>query len=806
MNIQKSAHVVFMSFVIFVAGLVQAGDQGGRVTYSDGCLENGIISVAFDLEKGLFTIADVQRKEPLLSKARFGLPSGEAPGTITLLKTEDVQDALGAGKRLLLAVQDKGHVTFGARYGRGEPILHLFSYTLYEKSPALVLGFGLKTQHYISTRLLKSQPLAGGELFGARPLAQPLTLNGGAGSEKTLVKTGLSRIALNSLMLTGLVDGQRRTAVWGGLHASAFAKVAQLREGVPGLIAEDPVGRLIDEGETYLAPDTFYLDVYTREPFDALEKYGQALRIANNAKPHVYQFPVLCGWSVGAVSKLPDVNNSVKLIGEVDAANTCGMTRYTKVAIRLEPDKYHLDTEQGWWDDEHMRQYKHLLPPYDTIAKWSQALRERNGIPYIYMQLGMPSDDFARKYPEYMLFNDNSEVDRQAPGSASKKAIKHSHHQPYVTYDYTDKGYSDYFVKTWRKLREDGIQGVKIDYPETAWRPEGGFDDRKATCNSAYRRAFELMREAMGPEGFIDERNIGESGRPCLDMTAGIVDTQRTWEDSNVFIPEMVSRSGLRWYKNRTVFNYYSDTKALHNLSKPLQESLVTMNFLTSGRLDLATSFSFFTPEITRIVSRSYPHYAEPMTARPLDAFTGVVEPQVYDLELTPDWHQIVFYNTGTNETVVATKLSGERATNAVGLDPKTSYHAYEFWCDTYRGKLSGTSSLEYTLKPNCCAMISLRKVQPNPQVLSTDRHLLQGWVDLSNVSWDSQGKTLKGTAHVIGGEPFKLVIADNNANFDKADAKGATFTVTPHPVAGLRCLTLTSAMTAEVDWLLQYK
>jgi hypothetical protein len=804
MTIQKTAHVVFMLFVVLVAGLVQAADQGGRVTYSDGCLENGVISVAFDLEKGLFTIADVQRKETLLSKARFALPSGEAPGTITLLKTEDVQDTLGTGKRVLLAVQDRGHVTFGARYGRGEPILHLFSYTLYEKSPALVLGFGLKTQPYISTRLLKSQPLAGGELFGGRPLTQPQTLNGGAGSEKTLVKTGLSRIALNSLMLTGLVDGQRRTAVWGGLHASAFAKVAQLREGVPGLIAEDPVGRLIDEGETFLAADTFYLDVTTRDPFEALEKYGWALRLANNAKPHVYQFPVLCGWSVGHVSRLPDVNNSVKLIGEVDAANSCGMTRYTKVAIRLEPDKYHLDTEQGWWDDEHMRQYKHLLPPYDTIAKWSQVLRERNGIPYIYMQLGMPSDDFARKYPEYMLFNDNSEVDREVPNYKNKN--KHPHHQPYVTYDYTDKGYSDYFVKTWRKLRDDGIQGVKIDYPETAWRPEGGFDDRKATCNSAYRRAFELMREAMGPEGFIDERNIGESGRPCLDMTAGVVDTQRTWDDSNLFIPEMVSRSGLRWYKNRTVFNYYSDTKALHNLSKPLQESLVTMNFLTSGRLDLATSFSFFTPQITRIVSRSYPHYAEPLTARPLDAFTGVGDPQVYDLELTSGWHQIVFYNTGTNETVVATKLSGERAANAVGLDPKASYHAYEFWSDTYRGKLSGTSSLEYTLKPNCCAIISLRKVQPNPQVLSTDRHLLQGWVDLSNVAWNAQNKTLTGTARVIGGEPFKVVVADNDTRFVKADAKGATSTVTPHLAAGLRCLTLTSTTTAEVDWKLHYE
>jgi hypothetical protein len=52
-----------------------------------------------------------------------------------------------------------------------------------------------------------------------------------------------------------------------------------------------------------------------------------------------------------------------------------------------------------------------------------------------------------------------------------------------VTYDYTDKGFSEHFVRVWRKLRQDGIRGVKVDYPATAWRPEGGFDDRYATTN-----------------------------------------------------------------------------------------------------------------------------------------------------------------------------------------------------------------------------------------------------------------------------------------------------------------------------------
>jgi hypothetical protein len=332
-------------------------------------------------------------------------------------------------------------------------------------------------------------------------------------------------------MLTGLVDGERRTAVWGGLGNEAFGKFTILQDGSPSFYAADPIGRLVDEEERYLPGDTFYIDVHTRDPFEALERYGWAMRIANNASPNVYDFPVLCGWSVGKLSKLPKVNDSASLVGELEHANKCGLTKYTKVSLRLEPDKYHRDTEQSWWDDAHMREFKHLVEPYESIAKWSKAMNARNGIPYIYMQLGMPSDDFVRKYPHYMLFNDGSEVDRSTPEwvPGRNRRQKHHHHQPYVTYDYTDQEFSKHFVKAWSKLREDGIRGVKVDYPATAWRPEGGFDDRYATTNSAYRRAFALLREAFGKDGLIDERNLGESSRPCLDVTAGLVDTQRTW-------------------------------------------------------------------------------------------------------------------------------------------------------------------------------------------------------------------------------------------------------------------------------------
>ena len=768
-------------------------------------LDNGITAVSFDLEKGTYSIKDAKTDENLLCDSRIGVPSHYGDLGIELLRKEEVNDCLGKGEKLIFQLRDPDlYRHTDDNTDSKMPPLRLFTFSLYENNPALIIGFGLKTSTFYGRRLTTETVLSGGTLFGGAEISQPMTLNGGACADITLVQPGLSRISCNSLMLTGMVNGEQRTVVWGGLNNANFAKIACLHDGAPGLSAEDPIGVLVDADKEFFAEDTFYLDLITREPFEALERYGQEMRTVNQASPNVYDFPVVCGWSVAHISKLPSINNSLKLVEEADKAIACGITKYTPVSLRLEPDKYHLDTEQGWWDNEHFRKFEHLVPPYDTLDKWCAALEERNAVPYIYMQLGMPSDDFAREYPQYMLFNDSSAVDRVA--SDAPEDIKHRHHRPLVSYDYTDEEFSEHFVKAWSDIRKAGVRGVKIDYPETAWRPEGGFDDRYASTSSAYRRSFELMRKGMGEDGLIDERNLGESARPCLDVTAGLVDTQRTWGDSNKFVPEMVSRSGLRWYKNRVVFNYYSDTKALHEISKGMLESLITMNFLTSGRLDLATSFSFFTPEITHVVSRSYPHYPDAKTSRPLDAFTGIEDPQVYDLELTPDWHQIAFYNTGEEESVVSTDISGERISNAIGLDPDSDYHAYEFWSDRYLGQLSGTSKLELPLEPGHCAMISLRKKEGHPQIISTDRHLLQGWVDLADVNWDEKNKTLSGTAKAIQNESFKIVIANNGSIPLNPGVKEAEISLEQDNNTDLSSVVITSSETGDVSWTLSFK
>ncbi len=234
---------------------------------------------------------------------------------------------------------------------------------------------------------------------------------------------------------------------------------------------------------------------------------------------------------------------------------------------------------------------------------------------------------------------------------------------------------------------------------------------------------------------------------------------------------------------------------------------MLTMVYLTSGRIELATSFTLFTPEIVHDFTRMYPAYREPFTARPLDAFTGGVDPRVYDLELTPEWHQVALFNSGSKSDKVVVPLSGDRVTTgAIGLDAAAIYYVYDFWNDSLVGKFPGTAKVEKMLAPLACAMLSVRKAQPNPQVLSTSRHVLQGWVDLSNVKWDVATRQLSGIAKVIGGEPFRIVLACNG--FKPAGANTATGQAhldTHRSGAEHATLVLENTTTSDVAWSVKF-
>ncbi|MCX6997054.1 MAG: hypothetical protein NTV49_08190 [Kiritimatiellaeota bacterium] len=778
-------------------------------TSDAAAIANGKLRVTFDTTRGTWSAESLVDKTELFAGAanRINNWSSGAAGATHKIESSRVNDKLGKGRTMTVR-----------SLCPGQPELML-SITLYEDGKAIVLGCGVKNTLQNEFRVMSFDPLCGAQLFpGIAEMKEAQTLDGIAGAGGNTVTQGSTRDSPNNLLLTFMDKNQRRSVVAGGLTYHDFGKWASVFTGATGrpslsVNAKDPVGRLVNPGEAYTPDDYFYADMVTPDPFTALEDYGRAVRARQNAKPNIYDFPTVCAWYVQEFTHSARINHSAGLVGEMDEVAKTGFLKYATVALRLVPDKYHDDSEQGWWDDEHWQKFGHYTKPYETSQKWCQAVRARGGLPFTYFQTGLPSDDYAKAFPGHMLSNDISQITRP-----------HSHHLPHVSFDYTDPGFQAHLQKVWGDLGKAGMAGVMFDYPETGWRIDGGFEDQQSSTAAAYRKIFELIRAGLGPTGYIHERNLGEPGKegnpgaPLLDVTAGLVDSQRVWGDSCDFCPEMVKRCGLRWYKTRTIYTYDMDSKTL--LLKNLgaadrpdlrRQSILTMLYVTAGRVLLADSFRTLTPEMLHELSRIFPIHREPQSARPVDAFTpeGRNCPRVFDFAVSPDWHQVTFFNPDFgNKTRITVALSGEAATPALGLAANAEYYAYDFWNNRFIGRRKGSEKLEQELLPSEARMIALHRVEPNPQFIATDRHIMQGYLDLlEQPRWNKAAKILAGTSKVIGGESYQVVVACNGFKPVSASAGGAAATM--EPLAGaddLAVLSMASKNHADVKWAIHFK
>lgn len=586
------------------------------------------------------------------------------------------------------------------------------------------------------------------------------------------------------------------------------------------LYAEDPVGKLVDPGVRYLPDDRFYVDFVTDNPFDNLEQYGWSVRLAQKIELNMYDFPTVCLWYAhhGGYGGGKAKNDTVGAVAEMDVIVKSGFLKYSRAAVRLVPDCYSKNNQQGWWDDKHFQMYGSTnlgnfeggtyKAPYETSEKWGKAVTERGGIPLTYCQTGFRSEDYAHKFPEHMLFNNSTAWmhesykrpldDDEFWGNAWRKSFR------VWSYDYTDPGFVKHLRRVYADYRSGGIKGLMFDYPARGWAAGGGMEDKYATTAGAYRGIFKLANEGLGSECYVHERNM-ERGS---DISLGLVASQRTQNDTDRISPQAVTRCGLRWYKNRVVVNYDTDSKNIYKLrnDRDVVRSLLTMSYVTTGRLLLANSFSQLSPEMVHDLTRIFPFHTNPKTARPVDAFTQKY-PRVYDFEVSEVWHQLTFYNNdNNNKTDISVKLAGDTAEGALGLNPDKDYYVYDFWNDTFVGKIPGAGELSRQLRPGEVRMMSVHEVTGHPQFISTNRHIMQGYIDLVRIEWLPGRNILRGISKITGGDSYVITIAANGYTPQTAQVNDPdTRAILENTDSGLVRLIITRDENAVVEWIVKF-
>ena len=823
-NQMKTSATMFAAGLLSLALLADASSQEA-INSKWG---NQLVEFNFNPPKGTYSITDKRDDSVVITNAVFQINQYVSDqGYDYHWNVEQITDELGRGQKISIE---------GTAADKPSLVLEVF---LYDYLGGVVLNEGIENTTDQAMRAMQFSPLKGIAYRGFN-FVDYKTLDGECGAERTRVFTGESSKSKNNLLVTFGAKGERKhSLVIGGLTYHEFQKFVSVNKKPDQLEIElkasDPIGKLVDAHSKYIFQDKFYVDFTTDNRFEALEKYGAALSVANHCDVSGVTIPILNFWYAFVAKFGGDEfrDNSLGTIDEMQQVIKSGFLKYSPVGLRLEPDDYALpNNEQGWWDDKHWQMYKggQLLAPYDTIVKWGQKIHAMGGVPFIYCQTAKRSEDYCVEHPDQMLFNSPTNIRSKGPiGWWGREGDKTAN---YWTYDFTDPGFIAHMQDVYRNLKAGGVQGIKFDYPDTGWAYDGGFEDKYATTTSAYRNIFKLAYDGLGAN-----RDVQERIPPFGDVALGVITTQRTEGDNDRVYPGRVSKTGLRWYKNRMVANYDCDPiNPYHVYPKDTRDgwrAAITMTYTTSGRMEIGKYFEKMSTNMIFDLSRAVPLLAAPtVSARPIDAFTGKLYPQVYDFKIKPDWHIVTFFNQqieseewptdvmaywpegkqfNPRKMVPATidvPLGEPTDDGGLALDPNKNYYVFDFWNWNFVGKFAGDAKLQQELRPGEARVMAVHEAKPFPQFLSTSRHILQGYLDMTKFpEWDSKKMELAATSKLVAGETYKVVIAANGFQFKKCSAENTKCKMTLLDKANsIYELSITSKSSAEVPWTVRFK
>ena len=270
----------------------------------------------------------------------------------------------------------------------------------------------------------------------------------------------------------------------------------------------------------------------------------------------------------------------------------------------------------------------------------------------------------------------------------------------------------------------------------------------------------------------LDERNLDHGS----DITLGIVSSQRIWGDTDKMSPLMITRGALRWYKNRKVVSFDMDAKNLLK-AQPAGidgvRKLLTLMYTTCGRFLMANSFDRLSPEMLHDLSRVFPYPDSWISARPADAFASNY-PEIFVFKVQEGWYQLVVYNPDDQRGKVKTiRFGTPDFFGAVDLNPEKNYYAYEFWDNRLVGEFKGSDSLSLNLRAGEAKMISIRQKTDFPQLLSTNRHLMQGLIETRDMKWNPESLQVAGKVNMVEGEEMELVFAKNGYSLKSVEIEG---------------------------------
>jgi hypothetical protein len=221
-----------------------------------------------------------------------------------------------------------------------------------------------------------------------------------------------------------------------------------------------------------------------------------------------------------------------------------------------------------------------------------------------------------------------------------------------------------------------------------------------------------------------------------LDINYGFADA--AWNTYFIDPACSASAAAKRYYFHKRTRINDADHVCLDLLSDQQAEAAATIIAMSGGNMISGDRLTQLDPHKLGMLQRITPASGE--AAFPVDLFDDRMQ-SVFALHVKrpfAEWVVASFFNPDLTRTVEK-KISLER----FRLEPDKTYLAYDFWKNQFLGEV--THEIKVAVQPGSVTLISLHEKSGKPQFVSTDRHVLQGALELAEMHWNEDTKTLSG-------------------------------------------------------------
>ena len=362
----------------------------------------------------------------------------------------------------------------------------------------------------------------------------------------------------------------------------------------------------------------------------------------------------------------------------------------------------------------------------------------------------------------------------------------------------------------YRGLKEQGWQYFKVDALRHL-RYEGYnanaayFESRGIDRVETFRRYVQTIRDEIGREKFM----LGCWGiRPEL---VGIIDGCRIGDDG-------FSYAGLSQYNSFNNVVWRNDPDHIELNDDAYRSTMVTS--LTGALMMLTDKPAVYRTPVVAAAQKTSPvlftlpgqlYDVDPSRSSRLGQVDSEVSgsgPRVFDAGYTPNCFLFLLeLNRPFESWQVLGRTGGdfpEIPFVDLGLDPDKEYLVFEYWSDSFMGffkKAFKSGAIDERYRSQA---FIIRERRSRPQLVSSNRHISSGGVDLIDVQWNEPA--LVGSSTVVGNDPYTLTFTEpagmNLVSFECSETPQAAIRRAPN----VAFVSVVPRESGTIHWKANYK